>query len=198
MVTGIPARHISNPLTNKWGWMFQLWKIKQNFCWHFELIALKMSWPHLCCREIRDLQCTQVSHSGNRLIFLHKIESGKNIIFAGLSSRCILFPDPSRASRKLYLNVKIRLFSFAFLLRATRVQIRWKYVTTLHKRRSNPHLWALSYIELTSSSCDTSLSLSSFPFWQKCELNSTRVIICNLSSFVRASEPHRCNNVGSK
>lgn len=66
-VTGIPARHISNPLTNKWGWMFQLWKINQNFCWHFELIAVKTSWPHLCCREIRDLQCMQVSVSTTRL-----------------------------------------------------------------------------------------------------------------------------------
>lgn len=66
--SGIPARHISNPLTNKWDWMFQLWKINQNFCWHFELIALKTSWPHLCGREIRDLQCTQVSVSTTALL----------------------------------------------------------------------------------------------------------------------------------
>lgn len=62
-------------------------------------------------------------------------------------------------------------------------------VTTLSKRRSKPHLWALLYIELTSNAHDTSLSLSSFPFWQKSELNSTCVIIRNPSSFVNASGP---------
>ena len=62
-------------------------------------------------------------------------------------------------------------------------------VTTLGKSRSKPHLWALLYIELTSNAHDTSLSLSSFPFWQKSELNSTCVIIRNPSSFVNASGP---------
>lgn len=62
-------------------------------------------------------------------------------------------------------------------------------VTTLGERRSKPHLWALLYIELTSAAHDTSLSLSSVPFWQNRDLNSTRVITRNPSSFANASVP---------
>lgn len=47
--------------TNKWARMFHVWTVKLNICWHWELIALKMSWPCLCCGEIRRLRRTPVS-----------------------------------------------------------------------------------------------------------------------------------------
>lgn len=77
------STYISNPLTNKWDWMLQLWEINWIFFffrWHLELIALKISWPHLCCAEISHLQCTQVSVSSSAALCPCKMNttSGKN------------------------------------------------------------------------------------------------------------------------
>lgn len=84
----------------------------------------------------------------------------------------------------------MKLFSCAIVWRATWVHMRWyRQCHNSQQEKIKATLRALLYIELTSNVHDTSPSLSSFPFWQKNELNSTCVIICNLSSFVNASGP---------
>lgn len=153
--------------------MFQLWTIIQKFCWHSELIAFKMSWPHLCCSEIRPLQCSTqlfahvkwIQHQGRAIQFYPVVSSPPFSDSTGIS-RAFIWP-----MRWSYFPVLLYKGPPEFVCGNTAN-------VALSKIKATPLGFVIYWVTLQHSQV---LSFSCFPFWPKTELNLTCVITCNPS-----------------
>lgn len=146
--------------------MFQLWTVKLNMCWHFQLIALKMSWPYLCCGQIRHLQCTQFLSQQHTALSHVKwnFKEEKNSFLPGVSSSA--FPDSRGMQRASYLVGRDEVIFLCSCVKGhLSAYMPGQNVTTLSQRRSKSHLWALLYIGLISNTTFPSLQL--FPLTAK-------------------------------